>query len=621
MMYNYINSTVKGVCLMKNALKILCIILALCMLCACTKAPSDNQPTETPNGTESAPPPVDTEGSTGSDVEVVPPDCGGDEPPEVVAFRTYTDYADIFSVINGNADIAYGMYPDEAQQADGSATVVSANGLTEQKHTLSPSASDGKYIYTVSRGTLFVCDENGIISDTFLFADSIEGQGATGLAYIYENAESVYYTGKTLTVVSSMFEYNGEGTETCRVNVYFCDVSNPKAPRVDRTVSQDGRFITTAVCDGTLFAVSSHMINSAVESDITTYIPHVYAPSSGPVAAENIRVFEYSTCAGYTLVAGYDIKDGTVTGSTAALGGMGRIYTDSTDIYIAFFSEASEEADTYTEGSNNVEEFTTHCMTAVLKIPMKSELSSHSEALTDGCFMGDFSIYSKDGNLYLCTIAERKTHAVYTDKNTGWSEHRDVSAEITGILYTLSADLSAISAYTLPDDVVFSARFAENYAWIGYFSEELCYDLNSGEAVELSSTPTGCVTYDKEHLLGINRKDSDTLTFTMYNAKDMSIIAETDLAIPTSFLNRASVTVHKSNGLITLSAGAAGHCVVSYDGESFKLSASVPTLGWVHCISTDDALYIIADQITVLDVSDLSEISSFYLEAQSGAVG
>ncbi len=607
---------------MKNALKILCIILALCFLCSCSKLALGSTPDDPPEDMETTPP-DNTEGEdSGDEEDIVPPDYSGDTPPEVVAFRTYTDYTDIFSVINGNADIAYGMYPDEAQQADGSATVVSANGLTEQKYTLSPSASDGKYIYTVSRGTLFVCDEDGIVSDTFLFVNDFETESGNNLSYGYENAESVYLAGETVIVVSSMFEYSSAGKETDKVNIYFCDVSNPEVPRVDRTVSQDGRFITAALCEDTLFAVSSHMISSAVESDITTYIPHIYAPGSAvPVASENIRVFEYSTCAGYTLVAGYGAEDGTLTGSAAALGGTGRIYVDNTDIYMAFFSEASEASRTYSEGNHDIEEFTNHCMTAVLKLPMVPQLSSCSEALIDGCFMGDFSIYSKDDNLYLCTIAERSTYAIYTDKTSGWSERRDVSAEIENILYTLSADLSNIAALVLPDDVVFSARFVENYAWVGYFSEELCFDLHGGAAVELPSLPTCCITYDEAQLLGISRKDAETLTFTMYRADDMSVVTETDLAIPTSFLNSASVAVHKESGLITLSAGAAGHCVISYDGESFSLDASVPTSGWVHCISTKDALYVIADKVTVLDIDDCSEISSFKLEAQSGAVG
>ncbi|MBQ4040978.1 MAG: hypothetical protein IJC91_07580, partial [Oscillospiraceae bacterium] len=127
---------------MKNALKILCIILALCLLCSCSKVALDNLPDEPPQDVGTTPPDDTGSEESGSQSEdIVPPDPGGDTPPEVVAFRTYSDYADIFSVINGSADIAYGLYPEEAQQADGTATVVSANGLTEQKHTLSPSAS------------------------------------------------------------------------------------------------------------------------------------------------------------------------------------------------------------------------------------------------------------------------------------------------------------------------------------------------------------------------------------------------------------------------------------------------------------------------------------------------
>ena len=609
---------------MKNALKILCIILALCLLCSCSKLALGSVPDEPSVETENTPPPVDTGSSdVPPDDTVENPDCGGDAPSEIVAFRTYADYKDIFSVINGNSDIAYGIYPEEAQQADGSATVVSANGLTESKYTLSPSASDGTYVYTVNRGTLFVCDENGIISDAFLFVSDFETSTKNGLSYGYENTEGVFLTKNALVVVSSMFEFDDADKDTQKVNIYFCDISNPEAPKVDRTVSQDGRFISAVIRDNTVYAVSSHMINAAVESDITTYIPHTYTgqATKTPVSCENIRVFEYSTCAGYTVVASYDTETGSVLGSAAALGGTGRLYIDETDIYMAFFSEASESTKTYTEGKHEIEEFTTHCMTAVLKYPIVAELSSCSASLADGCFMGDFSIYSKDGTLYLCTIAERSTYAIYTDTSSGWSERRDVSAEIDNVLYSMSDDLSAVNAVILPDDVVFSARFAENYVWVGYFSEELCFDLTDSSETQLPAMPTCCVKYSDKLLLGISRTDAETLTFTMYNAEDLSVVSETALPIPTSFLNSTSVAVHKDSGLITLSAGAAGHCAVSYDGSAFSLEASVPTSGWVHSIATDKALYIISDKVTVLDIEDFSEITAFNLTAQSGAVG
>jgi len=56
MMYNHKKPGPKGMCLMKNVLKILCIILALCLLCSCSKVALDNLPDEPPQDTGTTPP-------------------------------------------------------------------------------------------------------------------------------------------------------------------------------------------------------------------------------------------------------------------------------------------------------------------------------------------------------------------------------------------------------------------------------------------------------------------------------------------------------------------------------------------------------------------------------------
>lgn len=484
---------------MKKTLKITCILLALCLLCSCG----------TPNGTvqgTSEPKPDNTHSSStsssnsGNNISSIDNDfhdvsgISVSENPDA-PFCTYNEYNNIFDVINGNADIPYGTFPPEASYADGSMTVISLNGLMPSNSTVFPSTviTTGSTEYNISSGKLIISENGTTVSETSVFTDSYTIGGETDneqeFAYGYENASSVCVIGTKLAVVTSSYDYTESYDEAAKdwiygnkraSNVYIYDISDIHSPQFITKLSQDGELASYVFSGEHLYIVSSWFANKIDKDNIHTYIPHTYGDTANPINPEDIYVFEYSTCSGYTIITEYDIENSTIVDSSAVLGGSGRLYIDESDIYAIFFSEIAELSASYTEDSSDVEEYSEHCMSAIINFPT-ADISSPNFALVNGCFGNNFSIYTKDNILYFCAVAETSTYAVYTDTSNGWTSKKDISAQVENVLYSFSSDLAEINSAYLPNEEISSARFEENTVWVGFYSGEQGFDIHTGE--------------------------------------------------------------------------------------------------------------------------------------------
>ena len=483
------------------------------MLCSCSKLASDKLDD---NNESETPPPTDT--TVPDDSTAKDEDEGEDNPSEPLdqhptpetpesAFHAAADFDEVFSVISGNANIPYGVFPPEANAADGSRTVISLNGSTPLINVPTTTVTEDSVQYSMNGGTLQISDGGYTVSETEIFIPDYtvggEEDNSTEFSYGYENAAALYLSGSRLSIVTSAFCYNelyDEETQSWNysnknsVNIYIYDVSDPAYPQIIKVLSQDGNYISSVMHGGKVYAISSQFVNKLSEDDITSYIPHVYdlgsaVPGSSedtgitPVSAENIQIFEYSTCAGYTILAEFDIDSAEITGSSAVLGGNGRLYIDETDIYMVFFSETAELFGTREEENGTVEEYTEHCISAVIKYSMDSGCTPAGTSVAEGCFTGDFSLYSSDGNLYFCAVAEESYYEIHTDSESGWVNRKDISAKVENLLYAFSPDLTAVIKYPLPDAEIAYASFAENLVTVGYLNEDIVFDITTGQAV------------------------------------------------------------------------------------------------------------------------------------------
>ena len=624
---------------MKKLTKIICILSALCILCSCSKLALENDSAAADTPDNEAPPPVhsetDSDPVTSGDTEADVADGDDTAAPNAV-FRTFTSYDDIFSVINGSADIAYGAVPEEIVP-DTHHTLTSVNGSAGQIAQLNPSATDGELLYTVYWGKLVISSEEEVLSETFLFTPEYSVEDAHNYVYGTENVSGVFLSDSVLTIVTLMYEYSDESGEVYRVNIYFYDVSDPAAPVLKTTLSQDGTFLSALVQDGKLYTVSSKSIKSAEEENIATFVPHTYdygsvipgsVLNSGatPIAAEKISVFEYSTCTSYTVTTVCDIASNTFTDSAAVLGGIGRFYADSSDIYMLFFTETSDMNSSRTEDNYEISEHTEHSSTAVIKYPLNGSLTPSCEALVDGCFTNDFSIHSLNGTLYFCAVSVHTDYSLYTDTESGSTEKKYTTSEISSIFYELSPDFTNLKSTVLPDTEIASVRFANKYMRIDYYSSVEYFDITAGQIAEGISFSEYMCKYDDGLVLGITRADDETLSLTMYNEDDLSVHSYADITVTTGYLDTASVQIHSEAGIITIHAGLGKQCIIGFDENGFGLRAVASITGLAHSAVTENAVFIItdsasADRIAVFTADGSTETASFDLTAFEGAVG
>ena len=637
---------------MKKFSMLICLIIALCMLCSCSKLALDSdKPTvgETDTGT---PPPVDTnstentdtsentdtESDTETDVNDTETGNDAEEPenaPDAVFYR-YTSYDSVFSAISGNGDIVFGLYPEEMSM-DMTYSLTTVNGTAGQVAHLNPTATDGEYIYTVYRGTLVICSGEEILSETYLYTPEYYREEGIHYAFGSENVSGVFLSDSILAAVTTTYESTDTRATVYRTNIYFYDISDPAAPVFKNRLSQDGAFLSALTHDGKLFTVSSESADSIDENDVTTFIPHIYDHSkvvpdsledsgSSPIPPEKIAVFKYSTCPCYTITTACDIPTAAFTDAAAVYGGNGRFYADSSNIYLLFFAEISTLNSTRTEDSHDVYEYTDSTTTTVIKYPLDGTLTPCGETLVDGCFTNDFSIHSKDGSLYFCAVSEHTDYSLFINTENGDSERKYTTAEVCDVFYELSPDFTSVKSTVLSDAEISSVRFADKYMCIDYYSSMEYYDITAVQPVDGISFSEFMCNYDDGLILGITRIDEETLSFTMYNADDLSIYSFADLTAPTGYLDASSVQLHSEAGIITLHAGFGKHLIVGFDENGFELRSVTSVTGLAHSAVTENAVFIITDsvnqdKIVAFTADGKTETASFELTVFEGAVG
>lgn len=617
---------------MKKLSIIICFITALCLLCSCSKLAleSDNI---AGNDTDSVPPsPVQDITDTDENATPVPDteDSAELSPPDAL-FHTYSGYDSIYSVIDGSADISYGTLPEEIPP-DGLHTLTTVNGTIGQIANLTSSVSDGTLVYTLYRGTLVICSEDEVLSELHMFDSEYSVETADNYIYGSENTSGVFLFGNTLAIVTTNYEYIDTKGEFYYTNIHFCDVSDPGTPICKNSIRQDGTFLSAVMQDGKLYTISSKFIKSADKEDVTTYIPHIYTVGASPIPAEKISVFEYSTCTGYTVATVSDFSSETFVDTAAVLGGIGRFYTDSNNIYMLFFTKTADMNSSITENGYEISEHTEHSSTAVIKYPLNGTLTPSCETLIDGCFTNDFSIHSLNGTLYFCAVSQHTDYTLRTLIENGRTDRQDNSTEIKNVFYELSEDFSGINSTVLSDNEIASVRFVGKYMCIDYYSASEHFDITSGKTVEGIAFPElnyeYIASYNDNYILSITIPNSaeKTLVFTMYNADDFSLYTSAEFSIFEGYLDIPSVRLYPEAGLITLYSGQHKNCIISFDQDGFELLSASELIGIAQSTATDNSVFFITDstlpdKIYVFSSNNGTETAVFDLTVFSGAVG
>ncbi len=243
------------------------------------------------------------------------------------AMKTVTSYGDIYDIIKKFKSKEYVVYEYAEGDAtnDGMATTSSSTNTKGNSSSNINEASsehsdttvqvegvdeadivktDGKYIYILNRGykgkTVKIIDVTGEKPKQL---KSLVTEG------IY--ATDMYLSGDRLILL---------GTSESRFSVLgvIYDISDPNNPKEITRLNQSGDYNESRLIDGRLYVISNFEVNTAEikKSQEETFVPSVTCGDyDGAVTADSVYFYDNCNYPRYTVLCGYDIKDGSLCGT------------------------------------------------------------------------------------------------------------------------------------------------------------------------------------------------------------------------------------------------------------------------------------------------------------------
>ena len=327
----------------------------------------------------------------------------------------------------------------EANSSDHSDTTVQVEGVDEADIV----KTDGKYIYILS----------GKPKDKKVKLVDVTGEKPKQLASI--KAEDIYATDMYLSGDRLILLGTSESDFSVLGVIY--DVSDPNSPKEITRFKQSGDYNESRLIDGKLYVISNFGVNTAEikKSQEETFVPSVTCRDyDGAVTADSVYFYDNCNYPRYTVLCGYDIKDGTLSGTQSVLGGSYTVYASTQNIITC--------SNPNSEGLTQVARFAIDGG----KIDFKATGS------ISGSLLNQFSIDEYKG-YFRFVLTEYKT--IETPYETSGTEVIAYVVETTrtNSLVILDGDLKETGKITdlAPDERVYSVRFMGETAYFVTFRQ------------------------------------------------------------------------------------------------------------------------------------------------------
>ena len=518
------------------------------------------------------------------------------------AMKTVTSYGDIYDIIKKFKSKEYVVY----EYAEGDATndgMATASSSTNTKGNSSSNINeassehsdttvqvegvdeadivktDGKYIYILNRGykgkTVKIIDVTGEKPKQL---KSLVTEG------IY--ATDMYLSGDRLILL-------GTSESDFSVLGVIYDVSDPNSPKEITRLNQSGDYNESRLIDGRLYVISNFEVNTAEikKSQEETFVPSVTCGDyDGAVTADSVYFYDNCNYPRYTVLCGYDIKDGSLCGTQSVLGGSYTVYASTQNIITC--------SNPNSEGLTQVARFAIDGG----KIDFKATGS------ISGSLLNQFSIDEYKG-YFRFVLTEYKT--IETPYETSGTEVTAYVVETnrTNSLVILDGDLKETGRITdlAPGERVYSVRFMGETAYFvtfrqvdPLFSADVSdpYNPKIIGSLKIPGFSSYLFPYG-DKLLGIGRNaDEQTgraglMKLSMFDISDPANVTEgskTDIPAKYSealYDHRATLADYGKNIIGFSAYGNTGldYFVYSYEGGEFvlRLKADFDITGNQEC--------------------------------------
>ena len=220
----------------------------------------------------------------------------------------------------------------ETAKADYSKTTTQVEGVDEADIV----KTDGKYIYILSSDYTFY---------TYVkIIDSGSGnpKQLNDIKLENFNTSEMFLSDNRLVLL-------GHTPNSDKTAAVIYDVTDPEKPKKVNECKQSGGYADSRLINGKLYIVSSYGVNTEniKRDDISTYVPYVgCGEKTEKIAADCIYMYDKCMESSYTVVCGYDIKDGSNISAKTVFGGLSRIYASTDNIIAtsAYYDEKTQIA-------------------------------------------------------------------------------------------------------------------------------------------------------------------------------------------------------------------------------------------------------------------------------------
>ena len=427
------------------------------------------------------------------------------------------------SVRELNGEVMMDTVKSEATSSEQKESYSTTNVQVENVDEADIVKTDGKYIYYVSNGKIYIVKANDLT-----IASKIEIKSENERFYPIE----IYINQNKLIVLGNSYNYEKETTsnkigdifeDVARVNTnnmakaIVYDISNKEDIKQTRIVALDGNYTQSRMIGDNIYFISNKIPNyyKNIEDDniLPIYKDTAIDENTKKIECSDIVYFNGTESYNYMLVAGFNINNNNPVNTETFFGAGSTVYASENNLYIAqsYWSD---------DHKNTIYKF--NLKDSQIKLKCKGEV--------EGYLNNQFSIDEYEGNLRIATTS-------------GYDENSNNQ------LYILDENLNQIGKIDnlAKGEKIYSVRFIGKVGYIVTFKQ-----IDPLFVIDLSNPTKPIVKgqlkipgyssylhpYDETHIIGIgyNTKSNGYGGITNDNMK-MSMFDVSDLQNPKEMFN------------------------------------------------------------------------------------
>jgi len=430
--------------------------------------------------------------------------------------------------------------------------------------------NDGKYIYAIAKGKLFIVDaypaETAKIVSAIELGDRLTPQEMfisldSKKLMVFASSGNYYggydyeYTTKTTTITSTTSSTTSGMTmpyweNRSYVAVVTYDISDKSNPKLTNQTDFEGSYLNSRLIgDKAYFVINSYpeygpyyQVNSgsAQANDGNSIIPlmRINGVEKRVAQATDIAIMPRVRVTNFVTIAALDIKTGEMTKETVA-GSANNLYASENNIYLAeeYYEYADYNGPIPLEIGMMVKsiympQISTTEKTAVSKFHVENgKISFGGQGVAPGHILNQFSMDEYNGNFRIATTVGAVSRSGESQsKNNVYIFNKDMN--MTGALEGLA-----------PGEKIYSARFMGNKGYLVTFKKVdplFVLDLSNPTdpkvlgKLKIPGYSDYLHPIDETHIIGIGKDtiESNYGTFAWYQGLKMAIFDVSDVNNP-----------------------------------------------------------------------------------------